>query len=464
MAAQVVVQADTPAGGILNENWWAWGNQWLNYIQNPDLIGLDTYELMLQTDETLASGVEFISMAALAKLGDYSHPDAVIQRFVRRAIERMEGSWTEAVAEILTALWAGFSVTEIIWRFEAGEVVLDHLQTLHPASVTFDIHREGSRKNRLKTAYQWLHQGQQVEIPIEKAIIYSHRKRFGNPYGQSRFRSAYKSWFYKDVIMKSWGIAMERYGSPHAVAQVANPSGVVNVAGVEYTVMDYMTRALEGLSAKGSMAVDGSTEVKLFQAARSVGNDFEGFVAYCNKMMYRALGLPSLIADHGGGTGSYSLGQKHFDLFVLMLEQLLDDLIEQLVEQLVRRLVDYNFGQQDDYGTFLVEDFQTDDLKLVSEVLKNLAETGVIDVSHPDDLNEMRERVGFPARNEEEISLPAPEQPDLEQQPAPEEGMMSNSLAGRKRKRVARRAAERRLEHSQRPTPGEWLRETILAG
>lgn len=445
-------------GPILNNNYWQWGSKWVDGILNPDSISIEMYETMLDTDETLASGVEFVVMAALARLGEYSHPKPSIQKFVRKALEAMDGSWTEAVAEILTAIPFGFSVTEQIWRFDGSAVTLDHLQTLHPGSITFDLATDGPRKNRLSRVWQWWRAHNEVELPIPKCIIYSHRKRFGNPYGKSRFRSCYKDWFLKDVMLKCWGITMERYGSPHAVAKTTN-SGTIEFNGKTYQPLEYAMQALKALAANGSIAVDENTEVELFQAARSVGNDFEGIVAYCNKMMYRALLLPSLIADHGGGTGSYSLGQKHFDLFVLMLEKLLDDLIEQLIEQLVRRLIEFNFGPQDDYGTFLVEEFQTDDLKLVSECFTNLVNAGIIRPELAADLNEMRERVGFPALEESDIEAltppadPAPAEgqpadpaedptgsaPADDQAQAPEQ--MASSLGARKRLRQKRKAS-----------------------
>lgn len=443
----------------VNNNWYYWlqGLTGLPFI-NPDSLRVEDYERMVDTDETVFSGVEFVTLAALARLGEYTHQDGKIEGYVRESLERMQGSFANAVSEILTALWSGFSVTEKLYRYDSGRIWLDGLQTLHPSTVTFDMGRpeDGRMKNRLKSVLQFYMGGtEQIEIPASKCIIYSHRARFGNLYGRSRLKPGYKSWFLKDMALKAWGLTLERYGSPHVVGKVNQ--GNIQVGGATIDAFTYMAQMLDSLSAKGSLVLpaDGSTDVQFQWPTRPFGPDFEAFVAYCNKMMYRALLLPSLIADHGQ-TGSYSLGQQHFDLFALSLEQLLLELTEVLIEQLIRPLVDVNFGPQDDYGEFAIENFQADDQKLLAEIFQLLVNTGVVDPSRLEDLNHMRLQMGLPELSPEDIepsepmmpNAPAEEEPDEELDPEPERFV--TSWAGRKRRFLKRRFRRMGAEYRAR--------------
>ncbi|MEW6282138.1 MAG: hypothetical protein AB1758_26265 [Candidatus Eremiobacterota bacterium] len=153
--------------------------------------------------------------------------------------------------------------------------------------------------------------------------------------------------------------------------------------------------------------------------------------------------LPSLIADHGS-TG-YSLGQQHFDLFALSLEQLLGEVTEVLLEQLIRPLIEVNFGPQDDFGEFTIENFQADDQKLLAEVFQVLTNVGVLDASRIEDLNQMRLAMGFPELSPEDVEPSEPQMPLEAVPPAdaggtePDPERFAASWPGRKRRLLRKR-------------------------
>lgn len=410
--------AKTVPLGVVNENAFHWTRYMPEVYYNPDSITLGTYERMYTTDETVYSGIEFLIMSALARLGEYVHPRPKVQEFVRIQLAQMEGSFVAKVADMMTAAVYGFSLTEIVWRVDGKSVGVADLQTLHPATIHLDLHRTGPRKNKPRTAYQFWRRDHQCEIPLSKAILFSHNGNFSNAYGTSRLKRAYKSWFIKDIILKSWGLCCERYGQPYTIAKTKG-TGHVMVNGQQVAAIDHLANVLDSLGAKGSAIIDSEDEIDLKYAAANIGGAFEALVAYCNKMIYRALGLPSLIADNGT-VGSNALGTKHFELFVLLLEKLLFDLIECMVEQFVRPMIEMNFGSQgaDGYGTFLVESFEEADEKIIAETLNILATAGLVDLSNLDDVNHWRERLGLALWTEEDLS-PAEEPPMIDAETDP---------------------------------------------
>lgn len=445
----------------VNNQWYYWLRNQVDAFYRPDNISIDTYEKMLLTDETVFSSTEFLTMSVLARLGDYNHPDSEIQEFVRRNLTEMEGSFPAAVGEILTALPFGFSITEHLYSLGRSDsrIWLGGLQTLHPSTITFDLWRDGPRKNKLKTIHQFWRLTNQVDIPVRKAIVYAHNGRYGNVYGWSRLRGAYAPWFIKQTILKAWGLCCERYGAPYTIART-DATGNITVGGVVKGVIDYLGEVLDSLASSGSLVVDKNTEVEIAYAPRGFGADFEGLVSYCNKMINRALGLPSLISDHGN-TGSYSLGQQHWKLFTLVLEKILYELIEVLIEQLIRPLIEMNFGPQvDGYGDFAVESFEEEDQKMLAELHEILARAGVIDLSNLDDLNQAREAHGFPPREQEDIepSLPTdmPRTEEIEPEVverAPEEQFTFSWASMRRRRRSARAEQWRSLMREARIGP-----------
>lgn len=438
--------------GVLNENAYHWARETQDVYYNPDNIKLDTYERMYTTDETVFSGIEFLVMAALARLGEYTNPDRKQEDFVRRQLVEMRGSFPAKVADIMTAAPYGFSLTEIIWKVSGREIGIADLQTLHPATIHLDLHRSGPLKNQPRVAYQFFRQHRQAKIPLQKAILYSHGAVFGNAYGVSRLKRAYAPWFIKNIILKAWGLCCERYGSPYMVGKTKGV-GQINVNGTKVNAVDHLANVLDSMSGKGSAVIGIEDIIDIKYAGTGYGDDFENLVAYCNKMIYRALGLPSLIADHGN-TGSYSLGKQHFQLFILVLQKLLFEVIDVLVEQLVRPLIEMNFGAQEDYGTFSVEEFEEEDAKVIAETVEVLARTGLVNMDKIDDINHFRERLGLQLWEEEDLQPSAPppiKGLDPEAETAPDATLVTDEEILEARERAAvynfswkgRRAAQR---------------------
>lgn len=130
-----------------------------------------------------------------------------------------------------------------------------------------------------------------------------------------------------------------------------------------------------------------------------------GYIAaqeQCDKMMYRAMFLPSLLGGGENG-GSYSLGQVHYELFSATAAALAEDYIDTELEQLWRPIIEWNFGEQENYGSFMVKDETPISEKLaMSSMLLNLAQAGVI---FPDSDREwIRETLGLPDMEEGAVS------------------------------------------------------------
>ena len=53
-------------------------NQFYRFIANPSSVSVETFKRMIDTDDTIGSGVDFLTTALAARLGRYEHPSKEI--------------------------------------------------------------------------------------------------------------------------------------------------------------------------------------------------------------------------------------------------------------------------------------------------------------------------------------------------------------------------------------------------
>lgn len=385
-------------------------------IANPDSANVAEYERMLDSDETVAAGIEFMTLSALNSLDMYrNETNPQIESFVNECFEMMQGTLIELCYDVLSGIWAGYSGSEIVYKPDGGKIRWDYIATYHPRTVFFNIDKETGRLDQESpiTQFRWF-AGSPVQIPKNKCLIYSHNARFGNWYGTSQLRRIRKNWLLKDPLLKMWLNAVDKFGTPLVAAlvpdgDVEDPDRPTNDDGTQNRIsnIDYMARLLSNLQSGTGLAMasgtkDEKTDIKsLFSGGSGIGQAFDTFTSYLNKMILRGMLVPSLIFDDGKNTGSYALGQAHFDIYTVMLRNIYKRLTEVLLEQLVRPLVDMNFGPQKDYGEFPEREMSETDRNVLMGIFMQMTNSGYLDPAHQEDFNWVRGTLGAPERKSE---------------------------------------------------------------
>lgn len=375
-------------------------------IRNMDDVDVKEYERMIDTDETIAVGIQFLTMSVLLKLGEYDHPtDKNISKFVNDNFESMQGNLYTAGEDILSALWAGFSGTEICWKPSGSQIMLDKLTTYHPRTVLIRVNQETGDYEGIKQ-WRWF-AGSPVDIPKEKVILFNIGKKFGNHYGRSMCKPIRKNWLLKDPVLKMWARALDRFGTPLLGAIVPDEM-IKDPENSEQDIsqMAYALRLLAniqngtGIVLKSALKGEVSTDVKaLTSGGAGVGEAFMAAANYYNKMMLRGLLVPSLVFDEGQKSGSYALGQSHFAIYNMMTSGIYRGFKEAIIEQVVRPMIVYNFGEQKDLGDFAERKIAEEDKKLLFEGFTQLTNTGYLDSQVQEDFDYVREAAGAPARD-----------------------------------------------------------------
>lgn len=356
-------------------------------IRNTDQFR-QFYKQMLEDDESIGTGLEYLAGRVVSKIGEFSHDNPRVKELVDHSIESVRGTMTEIRKDILRNSFAfGFGVAEFTIKDEGGLWVLSSMPVYDPSTISFKMAKFPDNSYGIGSVMQKSGMGQDIEIPSGKCLIKTHGN--GNsPYGHSLLRRCYRWWAFKRAVPKLWAVALERYGMP-LLHGTADSEGTGKK----------LEEALANINSKAYVVTNDKCNV---QTVGAPGGDISsGYMAadeLCDKKIYRALFLPSLLGSGENG-GSYSLGQVHLELFNATAVSLAEEYIDCELEQLWRPLIEWNFGPQESYGEFSITDsIPADEKKTLSEMLLNLANAGVVD---PDsDRDWMREVLGLPEPEE----------------------------------------------------------------
>lgn len=437
------------------------------FIANPSTVSVETYKRMLDTDETIGSGIDFLNLALIARFGDYTHPVPEIQKFVRRVLDQMEGSWHENLDEMLSAEWGGFSVTEQIWKFEkdfdgAPAFIPKKLVTYPPLTIVFAIDRHGEVLPDGIYQYQRFHNtffnsnflglgGEMdgfrpdmfastgdfpypiriaadltyltVKIPKEKVIHLrsSSTGKFNNPYGRSILRRVYKNWVLKDAFLKMWVVAADRKGTPLIVGY-ASPNDTVleetQASGnMPARADEAMARTLKTIHNSSFIVFPGKKgETYDIESVQVQGdmNVFKDGIDYFNKSIMRGLLIPSLVMTGGDGAGSYALGQEHHKVFNKIVDGKLKPYKQGILDQFIKKIIAYNFPksmwEKYGHGDFAVDEQDVEMMEKLANIYNVLTTAQYMSPEDQQDMDEVREKMNL----KKKISVPLYQEPNLE--------------------------------------------------
>ena len=355
-------------------------------IRNSDEFR-NYYKEMLSNDETISTGMEYLTGRVVSRIGAYTHEDEKIKELVDRSIENIRGTMIEIRRGILRDSFAyGFGVGEFTLKSEGNQWILSSIQILDPTSIEFKMTQYEDKSYGLGSVVQKA-SFDEIEIPAGKCII----KTYGDnstPYGRGLLRRCYRWWSFKKAIPKLWAVALERFGTPML-------QGKTN----DRKMRKELEIAFSNIYSNPHFVTDTETTIQtIFTPSNSISGGFQTALELCDKMMYRAMFLPSLIGSGENG-GSYSLGQVHLELFNATAAALAEDYADTELEMLWRPIIEWNFGEQKNYGSFLINDDMPSSEKLtLSNMLLNLANAGVI--APESDRDWMREMLKLPELEE----------------------------------------------------------------
>ena len=369
---------------------------------NPDTLvgrkGLYMYDQMRIDDQVKACLTlkKFATLAPSFQIIPASDDgqDIEVAEFVEYCFEKMQGNMTDTVLEIMTALDFGYSISEINYKefdtgVHRGKIGLKNIKTKQPHYYQFVI---DEYSNLLDDGILYQGRGLEERYPISKFIIFSYQKEFGNHYGTSDLRPAYRGYWSKDVLIKMWNIYLERF---------ANPTVLGKYKTNDPAARNSLRNILDNLTAKTSIThrMD-EFDIQLLESGRNATNDFERALNFYNKSIARSILIPDrLMAE--GDTGAYAQAKIHFDVFLFVIQKLRLDIEENVMQQqLIRRLVAYNYSNVESLPMFKFNPMTDEQKFQLNSLFIDAVQKGVISPTLEDE-NILRQNLNFPEKDVE---------------------------------------------------------------
>lgn len=296
--------------------------------------------------------------------------------------------------EALSALEFGFSVGELVWTRDTWEdkqvVCLDKIAHRDPSTLTIAMDQNGNLDRITQKVST-----QVIDLPMEKLWVYSHDKRFGDPYGVSVLRAAYRSWWAKKYIINFWNVFMERMGSP--LTKMTYPQGASD------DLKATLKRILTSLSSKTEVLVPEGVSIELIEATRGGNAGYAEALKFHNDSIARAILMSALLGTGGekeAGGGNPSQSALQLRILFKMADEITQAITTTLCDQVLKQLIEFNF-EKPLMPRFVWQDYGQFEGMKVADTIRLLHSAGILDLNQ-EDVNYARSILGLPLRLEED--------------------------------------------------------------
>jgi len=385
----------------------AWETDWTTYTENPDKVldqrGWGFYKEIV-CDDTVHSCLEMKKTAALSTEW-YIEPasedkiDQDIAALIEYNFKRMEGTFRKRLKDIYSAFEYGVSSSEINWQiFKSGEwagkIGLKSIKTRDPEWIHFKTDKHGNIEKIQQDSDNV--SGGLIDIPRDKVIVYVPKPQFGNPHGRAECLFVYKPYIAKLWTVRFWNIALEKFGMPSILGLYPE--------GTSQEQKDYLRDAIENLQVSTAITLPKNYEIDSIAAISGGKMAYESALDKHNTAMSRALLIPDLLGFSQMTKGSYALGKKHFDIFLMSLNEVEEDTCEDIGdEQLIKHIIRYNFNTENIPHLKFKPKVEEDKYKIAAS-WSNLLKAGAVTTTESDD-KYIRELLGLPVEEKPEKSF-----------------------------------------------------------
>lgn len=243
----------------------------------------------------------------------------------------------------LEALPYGHAVFEQVARIEGGRARLRKLAWRPQRSISdWSIARDGG----LESIQQ---RDSASPIPVDRLVVYSHRRRGGAWAGRSVLRTSFKFWLLKERMLQVQATSVDRTGVGMPVYTAA-------------PVPDWMIDPDEARAFAEAQKLAGLEIARQYRSGANVGAsipsgaklevvgvsgalpDPDKVIRYYDEQMARSVLANFLSLGGENSRGSYALGTTFADFFIQSLQAEAQWVCDVLTQHVVEDIVDWNWG------------------------------------------------------------------------------------------------------------------------
>jgi hypothetical protein len=250
---------------------------------------------------------------------------------------------------------------------------------------------------------QLLTTGEMISIPMDKLLVFTNQKEGENWEGISALRSAYRSWYFKEMIEKINAIGFSRQG-------LGLPYGELPKNFTEQQEAS-MQEVLQNMRASetGFLMYPEGWKIGFMDMKANTVKDPNETIRRLNREIF--IGVLAQFLDLGSGQGgSYALSAEQSSTFHNSLEAIAKQVASVINRYAVKQLVDLNYDGVEKYPSLEFTKIGKVDLKDITDAVEKLTSnpSGGRPVIQPTEKDEdyMREVLGLPERQKEAIATP----------------------------------------------------------
>ena len=320
-----------------------------------------------------------------AEPGGETDADKLAAEFLQQCMDDMSLSWNDLIDQALVMFQYGFQLAELVYKprrgpreesvavsYEDAEGKVFESRLTLPKS-KYNDNRVGWRKftfiapDSLDHGEPWLFDehgglrgfrqspytwgGQQVAIPIQKAVLFRTTTEKGNPEGRALLRAMYQPWYFKHNLEEIEAISAERTGAGFPVVYMGDDLSKSEEAGSDWATLKDIIRNVRvddqmGLVLPWAKMGGGAREGEgvLFELVSPPGQGVVNFHETITRHEQRMamVGLAQFIHLGMNQVGARSLGESSTDFFTLSVSGWVDSIAETLQRFAVERLFEHN--------------------------------------------------------------------------------------------------------------------------
>lgn len=385
---------------------------------NPDIFisskGYDEFEKMktMSAVNALLNIKKYAilsgKMDVLPEITDYNHKKYKLSQelteYCKFCVKNIRSNYTkkyqsfkDVLFQVLDGSWYGFSVSELCYTLRMsygpfkGKVGLSYIAAKPPQNSGFGFYDKNSFEVSCIYPYTPL-QGYMDPVPVEKVILYTYNPERGLPYGRGDARACWKHYYVLDSLIRFWGIAMERWGSPLLI--IKYPQGNADALKEAVNVANKIKNGGSPIFPENVTAEFIKIDAQMFQGFRDAAE------WNVSQIALSILGN-SLTTSEGDRFGNGSLGKVHQQTQQGTIGYCRESIETLVTDQIFKRLVEYSYGIEAVPYTphFSLGDTKPGEFLALSQAFMLLVNMGNMSPSS----EVIRETLGLPSLTESEV-------------------------------------------------------------
>ena len=339
----------------------------------------------LQTRKNAVTGLDF----EVIPFGD-EPLDKEIADFIEEQLNGIE-SFEDVENDLLDAIGKGFAVSEILWGYDEGHVVVQDIKTRHQKRFFWDT-LDDSFKVRTKDVPEG------ILLPANKFIVHRYKARSGHTSRAGILRVVAWMYLFKNYDLKDWVSFAEIYGLPLRLGKYAPGASDSDKAA--------LMRALIQIGSDAAGIIPDGMLIEFENAATGDPDAFMAMIDWCEKNQSKVILGGTLTSGADGKSSTNALGNVHnevrHDLLVSDAKQLAGTLSRDLIYPM---LALNGFSGLKRLPRFVFDTREAADLNTYAESLERLVRVGM-----PVPISWVQDKLAIPAPKDDEALLSLPQQ------------------------------------------------------